>query len=113
MDKGTWISTLDETIKIGNHKSALSKTERLRVTKLMEQDVELGYGITLTLECIRNLKDTEVWPVVIQNQYIINKKGDIIPKKRVTHNLYFNRKKGKSVNQRVREEEVLEVIFGH
>ena len=75
--------------------------------------MELGYGIPLMLEFIRNLKDSEVYPLGIQNQDTINEKGDIITKKRVTHDLSFNRKKGKSVNQRVREDELPEVIFGH
>ena len=44
---------------------------------------------------------------------MINKKVDIIPKKIVTHDLSFNRKKGKSVNQRFQEDKVPEVIFGH
>ena len=79
----------------------------------MEQDVELRYGIPLTLICIWNLKDAEVYPVGIQNQDTINKKREIIPKRRVTNDLSFNRKKGKSVDQRVREDEVPEVIFGH
>ena len=40
----------------------------------MEQDVELVYGIPLTLEWILNLKDAEVYLVGIQNQETINKK---------------------------------------
>ena len=91
---------------------ALSELEHPYVTKLMEKDVELGYGIPLMLECIFKLKDAEVYPVGIQNQDTINKKGDIFPNKKVTHDLSFNIKKGKSVNQRVREDEVPKVIFG-
>ena len=63
--KVTLTPTLDGKIKRGNHKLDLSETERPHATKLMEQYVELGYGILLTLECIRNLKDAEVYPVGI------------------------------------------------
>ena len=59
----------------------LSEAERPHVAKLMEQDKELRYVIALTLECIQNLKNAEVHPLGIQNQYAINKKGNIIPKK--------------------------------
>ena len=64
------------------------------------------------MEFICNIKDAEVCLVVIHNQDTINEKGDIIPNKTVTHDLSFNIKKGKSVNQRVRGDEVPKVIFG-
>ena len=48
-----------------NHKLDLSELEHPHVTKLMEKDVELGYGIPLMLECIFNLKDAELYPVGI------------------------------------------------
>ena len=104
---------LEDSIERGNHKSALSDEERPHVTKLMAQDVELGYGIPLTIDCIRNIKEAEVYPVGCQNQLTIDEKGNIIPKKRVTHDLSFNRRQGLSVNQRVREEDLPGVIFGH
>ena len=43
----------------------------------------------------------------------INENGNPIPKSRVTHDLSFNKKEGLSINQRVREEELPGVIFGH
>lgn len=104
---------LETNLERGNHKSALSDEERPHVTKLMNQDVELGYGIPLSLDCIRNLPGAEVYPVGCQNQLTIDETGKVIPKKRVTHDLSHNRRKGKSVNQRVREDEVPEVMFGH
>ena len=104
---------LDKSIAPRNHKSALKEEERPHVSKLMTEDVELGYGIPLTVDCIRNLPGAEVYPIGVQNQLTINEKGEVIPKKRVTHNLSFNRKDGTSVNQRVREEEMPEVIYGH
>ena len=38
---------------------------------------------------------------------------EVIPKKQVTHNLSYNITEGQSVNQRVRDEELPGVIFGH
>ena len=60
--------------------------------------MEIGYVIPLTLECIKNLKDAEVYPVGIQNQDKINEKGDIIPKKRVANDRSLNSNKVISVN---------------
>ena len=98
INEGNRIAMLNKTIERGNHKSAMSEEERPRVTKLMRQDVELGYGIPLTLDCVNKLKDAEVYPVGIQNQETINEKGDIIPKKCVTHDPSHNQQEGQSVN---------------
>ena len=104
---------LETSIERGNHKSALNDEHRPVVTKLMAQDVELGYGIPLTIDSIRKIKQAEVYPVGCQDQLTIDEHGNVIPKKRVTHDLSFNRKEGKSINQRVREEELPGVTFGH
>ena len=104
---------LANPIERGNYKSALSDEERPHVTKLMQQDVELGYGIPLTVDCVSKIQGAEVYPVGCQNQQTIDEKSNVIPKKRVTHNLSFNRRKGQSVNQRVRKEELPGVMFGH
>jgi len=113
LDDEARISMLAKSIDRGNHKSALSDEERPHVTKLMSQDVELGYGIPLTVDCVTKIQGAEVYPVGCQNQQTIDEKGNVIPKKRVTHDLSFNRREGQSVNQRVREEELPGVMFGH
>ena len=76
------------------------------MTKLMQKDVELGYGIPLTVDCVSKIQGAEVYPVGCQNQQTIDEKGNVIPKKRVTHDLSFNRREGQSVNQQVRKEEL-------
>ena len=104
---------LEHSLQQGNHKSALDDEHRPVVTKLMTQDVELGYGIPLTLEALHKMKQAEVYPVGCQDQLTIDEHGHVIPKKRVTHDLSFNRKEGKSINQRVKDDELPDVIFGH
>ena len=113
LSKEDRISMLDRSIERGNHKSALNEEQRPTVTKLMAQDVELGFGIPLTIESVRKMPGAEVYPVGCQDQLTINERGEVIPKKRVTHDLSHNRKEGQSVNQRVREEEIPGVIFGY
>ena len=58
------------------------------------------------------IKEAEIYPLGLQHQHIINERGEIIPKKRVTHDLSNNRKSKLSLNQRIQEEKVPEVQFG-
>ena len=44
---------LKTSIERGNHRSALSNKDRPVVTKLMSQDVKLGYNISLIVKSIR------------------------------------------------------------
>ena len=66
------VQILDDNIQRGNHKSALTKEDRHHVTKLIRQDVELGYAVPISLECITNLKGVEVYPIRLQSQLMIN-----------------------------------------
>ena len=104
---------LESIIKRGSHKSALSDEQQPVVTKRMAQDVDLGYGIPLTLEYLKKIKQTEVYPVGCQDRLTTDEHANIVPKKRITHDLSFNRREGKLINQRVRKEELPGVIFGH
>ena len=54
------MQVLEATIERGNHKSALKDNERPHVTKLMTQDVELGYGIPISIDCIKRMPGAEV-----------------------------------------------------
>ena len=55
----------------------------------------------------------EVYPLGVQDQTTISELGEIIDKKRVTHDLSHNRHSGESVNQRVRSDELPECKYGH
>jgi hypothetical protein len=74
---------LNEQLERGNHKSALCPDAREHVDKAMLSDIELGYGIPITIDCIRKLKHAEVYPIGLQHQQTINEDGQIIPKKRI------------------------------
>ena len=79
----------------------------------MTQDAKLGYDTPLTSEALHKMRQAKVYPIGYQDQLTINNHDHIIPKKRVTHNLSFNRKESKSINQRVRDNDLPEVIFDH
>ena len=78
----------------------------------MVEDVELAYGIPLTIDSVKRIPGAEVYPVGCQDQHIINKEGGVIPKKQVIHGLSFNKREGRSINQRVGKEELPRVVFG-
>ena len=107
------LRVLEANIERGNHKSALKTDDRHHVTKLMTSDVELGYAVPVTLECVRKLKDAEVYPIGLQNQMTIDADGNVIPKKRATHDLSHNRSKKESVNQRVDKSDLPPAKYGH
>jgi hypothetical protein len=79
----------------------------------MLSDIELGYSIPITVDCIRKLKHAEVYPIGLQHQQTIDETGAIIPKKRISHDLSNRKVIGRSINQRVIEEELPSVLYGY
>jgi hypothetical protein len=77
----------------------------------MKSDVNLGYGIILTPECIKKLKHAEVYPIGLQHQQTIDEHGNIIPKKRISHDLSNRRNISLSINQRVQDELLPSVLY--
>ena len=104
---------LHKNLSSGNHRSALQRNDRAHVTRAIISDVELGYGIPLTIEAVEKLKHAEVYPLGLQTQQTIDEKGRSIPKKRLTHDLSHNRESKVSVNQRVDISNMPEAIYGH
>jgi hypothetical protein len=87
LDEETRIKDLMEQIKRGNHKSALEPEALEHISKAMKSDVQLSYLLPRSIDFIKRLKDAEVYPVGLQHQQTINEQGEIIPKKRISHNL--------------------------
>jgi hypothetical protein len=74
--------------------------------------VDLGQGIVLTPDCIRQLKHAEVYPIGLQHQQTINEEGKFIPKKRISHNPSNKKNIGLSINQRVNKDLLPSVLYG-
>lgn len=113
LDEDTRVKLLHQQLNRGNHKSALKKSDRHYVTKAMETDVKRGFGIIMTRKCAERIKGAEAYPLGLQHQMTINEKGEPIPKKRVCHDLSWEKSSGLAINQRVIEEEVPDVLFGY
>ena len=113
INEQTRIDTLNKQLEKGNHKSTLGLDARKNTTKSMKTDVIRGFGFIMSKRCASRLKEAEIYPLGMQHQTTINEIGKSIPKKRLTHDLSANRRKGLSINQRVIEEEVPPVMFGY
>lgn len=81
--------------------------------KAIKSDITRGFGILMNPDCAQKLKDAEIYPMGLQHQWSINEKGETIPKKRVSHDLSNKKKTGLSINQRVIDELMPEVLFGY
>ena len=109
----TRVEELHAQLARGNHKSALTKEALPIVDKLVHQDANLGYAISITKDCMKKIKGGELYPLGLQHQLTIDENGKQMPKKRVTHDLSNRKKLGLSINQRVDEEKVPETKYGH
>jgi len=106
------IALLDRAISKGNHPSTLTEDAKPIMDKLVHEDVRLAYGLPLTVDAIRRMPRAEVYPLNLQKQWTVNEAGDTIPKRRVTHNLSHRRSTKKSINQRIRLDEMEPCQYG-
>ena len=113
LDEDTRLNMLNKQLQKGNHKSTMDEEARKNTTKSMQTDVERGFGIIITKKCAALIKGAEAYPLGMQHQTTINERGESIPKKRLTHDLSNERKKGLSINQQVKEDLIPTVIFGY
>ena len=76
LDEESRKELVNKKLQKGNHKSALTKEAIPIVNKLMEKDVINAFSIIVTLDCLRKLKDCEVYPMGLQNhQTTVDEKG--------------------------------------
>ena len=87
LDEDTRLRLLKQQLEKGNHKSANNKNDKIHVTKSIKTDVVRGFGFIFTQKCAERLKQAEIYPLGLQHQMTINKRGEHIPKKRVCHYL--------------------------
>eukprot|EP00957_Ditylum_brightwellii_P084651 6436910-Ditylum_brightwellii.AAC.2 len=86
-------------IERGNHKSGQGPENEAIFLKLTGEDAKMGFGFAITKEIARKVVKGELYPCGINAQSPINKKGKVITKNRAVHDLSFEKRKGRSVNQ--------------
>jgi hypothetical protein len=73
-----------ESLSFGNHKGAEENEEMF--IKIMQGDVDFGYSLVIPRDKVIAIQDAVISPMNKADQSGINEKGNIILKKRLTHN---------------------------
>ena len=88
-----------EGLDFGNHKGVSSDAELFK--QMMNSDVTNGYSLVLPRKELINIPNALIAPMNIHDQYGINEKGEIVAKKRLTHNQSCKFGSNTSLNSRV------------
>ena len=80
--------------------------------EMMNDDVIHGFSLVIPVEKVPLLKNALVAPMNIVDQFSINERGEIIQKKRLTHNQSFVFSSGTSLNNRVLKDKLQDVMYG-
>ena len=101
-----------EALDFGNHKGAQKYKEFFE--KCLEDDVTHGFSLVLPKEAILQIPNALLAPLNVHNQNTINERGEIIDKKRLTHNQSMKYKNsGTSLNSRLRTQDLQACMYGH
>lgn len=101
---------LQEALEFGNHKGADENPDLFE--KMMKDDVTNGYSLVIPREHVTKLKGAQISPMNITDQSGINERGEIISKKRLTHNQSMEYSSGTSLNSRTKKDELQDVMYG-
>ena len=111
MDDDTMKRDFEIALKRGNSKSATEESEW--IAEQFQEEVEKGWTLALPLEASQFFPKGVYAPLGVVHQDSINEKGEIVPKKRLVHNMS---KEGAvshcSANSRTKEEELETVKYG-
>ena len=110
LDDKERLKNLEEALKFGNHKG-VDENEDL-FEEMMNTDVIHGYSLVIPREKTRELIGALISPMNIVKQSTINKFGEIVPKKRLTHNQSMEFQSGTSVNSRAQKDLLQDVMYG-
>jgi hypothetical protein len=99
-----------DALDFGNHKGADENKDLFK--EMMEGDVTFGYSLVVPREKILELEGVVLSPMNIADQHGIDEKGNIIKKKRLTHNQSMTYTSGTSVNNRTEPEKLQDVMYG-
>ena len=95
----------------GNHKSAALHPSALRT--LIHDDVNRGYTLPITVPTLLQMKDSVWSPMGVVHQSTIDEHGAIVPKSRGTHDQTFQPTHGKSVNDRISSNKLVDCTYGY
>jgi hypothetical protein len=100
-----------EFIARGNHKSAIKHEDT--ISDILLKDVAQGWMIPFPIKYITDIKDAEVAPIGIAEQWQPNSDGSRSIKYRLTHGQSFEASIGISVNGRIKSDVLDQLFYGH
>jgi hypothetical protein len=101
---------LEEAIEFGNHKSA--QRDRTTILESIRKEIIKGWQIRIPIWSLRKLNRVAAALLGLTDQMKLSATGDCIPSKRVTHNMFQSFVPGKSVNKRLKTEELTRLVYG-
>ena len=104
------LQDIEDALLRGNHKSVKSNPGILN--SLVSKEVKLGFQLPTTIESIKLTPHACIAPYGLITQQTIDERGNSIPKHRGTHDQSFQFSSKNSVNDRVKKEALLELIYG-
>ena len=110
LDLETRKRDLQEALDFGNHKGADNNPELFE--KMMNEDVIHGFSLVIPRDKVINLEGAVISPMNIADQAGINERGEIIAKKRLTHNQSMTFGSETSLNSRTQKDELQDVMYG-
>ena len=99
-----------EAFEFGNHKGIQINKDLF--TEMMNEEIRRGWVIIVPRAKILELENTIISPMNIATQMGINESGNLIEKKRLTHNQSMIYGSNTSVNSRTIEDELQDVMYG-
>jgi len=102
MDEESRIKDLNFHKERGNHTSALKHLNKLDA--IISKEISRGFAFPLPIDIIFNIPNAALALLGCHQQETMNKRGERIPKYRMTHDQSFPRPSGHSVNSRVIKE---------
>ena len=100
-----------EALEFGNHKGMQKYAPFFEEN--LDKDVLHGFYLPIPVQKVAEIKDALLAPMNVIEQDSINERGEIIDKKRTTHNQSKTFKSsGTSVNSRVQEDKIQDCMYG-
>jgi hypothetical protein len=99
-----------EALKFGNHKGVDENEDLFK--DMMKGDVDFGYSLIIPRDKLSKLEEAVISPMNIHDQAGINELGEIIKKKRLTHNQSMTYISETSVNNRTQKDKLQDVMYG-
>ena len=109
LDQESKIQDLNDALEFGNHKGIDDNPDLFK--SMMDGDVTRGYSLVIPREKVTELKGALISPMNIANQSGINERGEIISKKRLTHNQSMEYSSGKSLNNRTIKDSFQDIMY--